>query len=97
MLRARQVAQRDFMDFDLLLAMDRANLAALRALAPRGAARAEAALFLEYAQAAGAHGGGNSFEVPDPYYGGAAAFDEVLDLVESGSRELLARLQRARA
>jgi protein-tyrosine phosphatase len=37
-------------------------------------------------------------DVPDPYYGGPDAFEEVLDLVESASQgllaQLLARLQR---
>jgi protein-tyrosine phosphatase len=28
-------------------------------------------------------------EVPDPYYGGDSGFDQVFDLVESGSRALL--------
>jgi protein-tyrosine phosphatase len=30
--------------------------------------------------------------VPDPYYGGAAGFEEVLDLVEEGCRALVAEL-----
>jgi protein-tyrosine phosphatase len=94
MLRARQAGERDFTDFDLLLAMDRANLAALRALAPDDAARGRTALFLEYARGDGGRDVGSAFEVPDPYYGGTADFDAVLDLVERGSRALLARLQR---
>jgi protein-tyrosine phosphatase len=28
-------------------------------------------------------------EVPDPYYGGAAGFERVLDLIERASRDLL--------
>jgi protein-tyrosine phosphatase len=31
-------------------------------------------------------------EVPDPYYGGAAGFERVLDLVEEASRGLLETL-----
>ena len=31
-------------------------------------------------------------EVPDPYYGGGAGFDDVLDRVEAGCRGLLARI-----
>ena len=30
--------------------------------------------------------------MPDPYYGGAAGFEDVLDLVEEGARGLLAAL-----
>jgi protein-tyrosine phosphatase len=32
--------------------------------------------------------------VPDPYYGSAAGFEEVLDLVEEGARGLLAALAK---
>jgi protein-tyrosine phosphatase len=84
-LRARQVSRRDFEQFDLILAMDRANLTALRALEP-AAPRARLALFLQYTgSVAGA-------EVPDPYYGERGDFERVLDLVEEGSRALLAHL-----
>jgi protein-tyrosine phosphatase len=31
--------------------------------------------------------------VPDPYYGGAGGFEEVLDLVEEAARRLLAELR----
>jgi len=45
-------------------------------------------LFLEFA------GRGGALEVPDPYYGGAAGFERVLDLVEEASRGLLETLKR---
>ena len=45
-------------------------------------------LFLDYAPELGRR------DVPDPYYGGAAGFEEVLDLVEDGARGLLAALAR---
>ena len=32
-------------------------------------------------------------EVPDPYYGGAEGFEEVLDLLEDGCTELVRRLK----
>ena len=31
-------------------------------------------------------------EIPDPYYGGEAGFEHVLDLLETASEALLARL-----
>jgi len=83
--RARQVRARDFSDFDLLLAMDMDNQAELLSLAP-GEHRGKVRLFLDDAPQLG------SSEVPDPYYGGEHGFEEVLDLVEAGSRALLARL-----
>ena len=43
-------------------------------------------LFLDFAA-------GDEEEVPDPYYGGAAGFERVLDLVEEASRGLLETLR----
>ncbi|NCV86717.1 MAG: low molecular weight phosphotyrosine protein phosphatase, partial [Oxalobacteraceae bacterium] len=74
-----------FARFDWLLAMDAANLARLRQLAPEGAAE-RARLFLEFA------GESTRNEVPDPYYGVAADFELVLDLLEHASRRLLRQL-----
>ena len=84
-LRARQVRHGDLQDFDYVLAMDRANLAELRALAPQ-TPRAQLALFLDFAPECGAD------EVPDPYYGGQEGFERVLDLCEAGARGLLRSL-----
>jgi protein-tyrosine phosphatase len=82
-LRGRQVAEADFHHFDLILAMDENNLADLQRLAPDGTSHAEVRLF--------AH-----VEVPDPYTGGEANFEQVLDLVETTSdtwvKNLAARL-----
>ncbi len=85
--RGRQVQVADFHDFDYVLAMDAANLRRLQALQPLQA-RAELKLLLEYAPK------GKQREVPDPYYGGAGGFEEVLDLVEQGGRGLLAEILR---
>ena len=81
-LRARQVERRDFDRFDYVLAMDRKNLAELQALAP-ARRRADVRLLLDFAPDAGHR------EVPDPYYGGPAGFELVLDLAEQGARGLL--------
>jgi protein-tyrosine phosphatase len=90
-LRARIVEPSDFERFDLILAMDRENLAVLQRRAPE-TVRERVRLFLEFAP----HGAPQ--EVPDPYYGGPNGFEEVLDLVESAARGLLTYLrQRARA
>jgi len=80
-LRARQVQPEDFNRFDFVLAMDRANLAALARLRPEDAS-ARLALFLDFAPDSG-------LEVPDPYYGSVEDFERVLDLCESGARGLL--------
>jgi protein-tyrosine phosphatase len=84
-LRARQLDATDFSRFDLLLAMDEDNLQQMRAMAPV-AAQSRLALFLSYA------GNDRQASVPDPYYGGPADFDIVLDLAEQGSRALFVAL-----
>lgn len=81
-LRARQVALDDFADFDYVLAMDEVNHAALRRLCP-AQYRERVKLFLEFSPEAGRR------DVPDPYYGGAQGFEEVLDLVELAAQGLL--------
>jgi protein-tyrosine phosphatase len=79
-LRARRVAEDDFHRFDLILAMDADNLADLRRIAP-AVHRAEVRLFAE-------------IEVPDPYSGGAAGFERVLDLAEAAGTAWVEDLSR---
>jgi protein-tyrosine phosphatase len=79
-LRARQVTREDFAAFDHVVAMDESNLAELRTRCPLAHA-AKLRLFLSDARG-----------VPDPYAGGAAGFEHVLDLCEDGGRALLADL-----
>lgn len=86
-LRARVVESGDFDQFDLILAMDRENLSELRERAPQ-AAQERIRLFLEFAPELGAS------DVPDPYYGAANGFEEVLDLVEAASRGLIRHLRK---
>ncbi|HLY32888.1 MAG TPA: low molecular weight protein-tyrosine-phosphatase [Jatrophihabitantaceae bacterium] len=78
---AREIQTRDFDDFDLVVAMDRENLRELRRRAPRGTEHKLRMLA--------------DVEVPDPYYGDAAAFDEVLDIVQAGCSRLLDELRQA--
>ena len=85
--RARQVTQEDFARFDLILAMDMANHQALLEIAPDELVH-KVQMFLGNAT------GDTAGEVPDPYYGGDDGFEQVLDLVEDGSRTLLARLNQ---
>ena len=86
-IRARQIMHEDFALFDLILAMDRENLAELRRRAPVQY-RDRVRLFLEFAPEL------EMSDVPDPYYGGAAGFEEVLDLAEQAARGLLRHLAK---
>ena len=83
---AREVTRTDFDDFDLVLAMDRSNMRALRRLAPNEEAREKVRLLREFDPASG---GATDLDVPDPYYGAAGGFDEVLDLVQAACAGLL--------
>ncbi|APZ42334.1 low molecular weight protein-tyrosine-phosphatase [Acidihalobacter ferrooxydans] len=87
--RARRVTDEDFQRFDYVLAMDRTNLAALQEYASASGGTAPE-LFLRYAHGLGAE------EVPDPYYGGTAGFERVLDLVEEAAAGLLRDIQTRR-
>jgi protein-tyrosine phosphatase len=87
---ARQVADDDFDAYDLLLAMDSDNLAELRRRAPDGFDPRRIRLLREFDPASAAAG---DLDVPDPYYGGARGFDDVLDMVEAASRGLLDELR----
>ena len=83
--RARQISLDDLSDFDLVLTMDDANLTAVQGLAREAGRRATATVrpMLSYAQSF------SETEVPDPYYGGEAGFEHVLDLLEDACSNLL--------
>lgn len=84
---ARQVTAEDFRRFDLVVAMDRQNLADLEALAPPPAERrAELRLFSHFLPP------GAPEDVPDPYYGGESGFERVIDMVEEGCEAIVDHL-----
>lgn len=77
--RCRQIDSSDYARAHLILAMDRDNHAALEARRPPGNSTAIRMLLRDR-------------EVPDPYFGGAEGFAEMLDLIEAGIRALLDEL-----
>lgn len=85
-LRARAVQAEDFGRFERILAMDEDNLAWLHHYAPAGSA-ARISLLMEHARH---HRSQRA--VPDPYYGAAAGFERVLDLLEDACDGLVASL-----
>ncbi len=84
--RARKVRHSDFEKFDIIVAMDNANLRDLKEMAPAGRA-GSVHLALDFVE------GGAGGEVPDPYYGGAEGFGHVLDLLEQMADGLLQSLK----
>ncbi|WGS48587.1 low molecular weight phosphotyrosine protein phosphatase [Paraburkholderia sp. D15] len=90
-LRGRQIAAEDFERFDLLIAMDDKNVAALRQISPP-AQRDKIRLLMEFVPETDARWGG-AREVVDPYFGGAEGFEQVLDQCETACRALIATLR----
>lgn len=85
-LRARQVKSADFGHHDLILVMDWENLKLVQEHCPPEHLNKVRRL-TEFSHQF------DSPVVPDPYYGGAKGFDEVLDLVEDACDGLLRQLQ----
>ncbi len=85
--RARKVTKTDFERFDIILAMDRSNLRDLHEMAPSREAQAKARLFRTYDAAA------TSDEVPDPWGGPEAGYDETVRIVRAAAQGLIAELR----
>lgn len=86
-LRARQITAEDFVRHDLILAMDWDNLALVQSICPCGQEKKVRRLTEFCLTMDGA-------VVPDPYYGGASGFDQVLDLVEDACEGLLQHIRQ---
>ena len=84
-LRARPFRDDDYLEFDLILAMDEDNHARLeRACPPRQ--RHKLHLALDFAPEL------TEREVPDPYYGAGDGFEKVLDMLELSMEGLVDEL-----
>jgi protein-tyrosine phosphatase len=88
--RSRQICERDFERYDLILAMDQTNLNDLLRICP-GEHTHKLRLFLAFAQ------GVDIRDVPDPYFGNAQGFEHVLDLCEAAARGLVQHYQSTRS
>jgi protein-tyrosine phosphatase len=87
-LVARRVRPQDFDHFDAILAMDRANLASLRTIAPTRC-KNKIELLLDYGDAY------YGKEIPDPYGGTVKDFELALDMIEDGCRGLASFVTRS--
>jgi protein-tyrosine phosphatase len=78
---------KDFDRFDYIIGMDRQNIRDLKSLARNDADRKKIFLMTDFCT-------DKEFDsVPDPYYGGAAGFELVLDILEDACNGLLQKLQ----
>jgi protein-tyrosine phosphatase len=85
---SRRVETADFQRFRHIIAMDGENLRQLRRLARRTAPDADIRLLREFDPRAD-----GERDVPDPWFGGAAGFENVHDMVERACRGLLEALR----
>ena len=80
---SRPVCMTDFYDFDLIIGMDDSNISRLRDLAPSIEEEAKIHRMTEYCISKVVD------HVPDPYYGGAQGFENVIDILEDACEGLL--------
>ena len=85
--RARQFEKSDFQDFDLILAMDRANYENILTLDRTKQYQHKVRLMCEFCSR---H---TLKEVPDPYYGGQEGFNQVIDLLIDACEGLLTKVK----
>lgn len=84
--RARRVVAAELRDADLVLAMDRQNLADLRAMADPDV-RDRIRLLRDFEP------GAAGTDVPDPYYGGSEGFAEVVAIVRRATDGVVAHVR----
>lgn len=84
---ARRITTRDFETFDMILTMDDANYDDVRAMAPDLDAVAKVQKMVRYCRRKVVDC------VPDPYYGGASGFENVIDILEDACDGLVEKLQ----
>jgi protein-tyrosine phosphatase len=89
---ARQIQPSWLADYDLLLAMDRSNLAGLQRMATGDSELAGRIRLLRSFDPAAPR----QAEVPDPYNGGPEEYAQVFDLIEPAARNLAAQLEALR-
>ncbi len=87
---SRPITYDDFFDFDYIICMDEANLQGLNSKAPDLEAMNKVSKLTDWAEDAPLD------HVPDPYYGGARGFEEVLDLLEHCIPQLTEKILQER-
>lgn len=85
---ARQLRSHDFDDFDMIITMDDSNFDNARRIAPSVDAENKVHRMTDFCLRHVVDA------VPDPYYGGASGFENVIDILEDACRGLLEHLQK---
>lgn len=84
---SRTVKKTDFEEFDIIVGMDDENISDLQYLAQTDEKRTKIHRMIDYCPEFGAN------SVPDPYYGGDAGFELVIDMLEVACANLLDTLE----
>ena len=84
--QARQFIKQDFIDFDIIYAMDNSNYDNIIALAENDAEKSKVKLILNESFPA------KNLDVPDPYYGGDTGFDNVFILLDDACQKISQQL-----
>ncbi len=87
---SRPIKYDDFFDFDVIVGMDDRNISKLRAMAPGLEEEQKVVRMTDYCRLKVVD------HVPDPYYGGASGFENVLDILEDACTGLLDALRESR-
>lgn len=87
---SRPIKYDDFFDFDVIVGMDDRNINKLRAMAPGLEEEQKVVRMTDYCRLKVVD------HVPDPYYGGASGFENVLDILEDACAGLLDALRESR-
>ena len=82
---SRKITQKDFLEYDYILAMDKSNYQDLIVMCPEYLV-SKIRLFLDFSEDSVVD------EIPDPYYGGKDGFNGVIDLIEHASEGLILSL-----
>jgi protein-tyrosine phosphatase len=86
MLSARQFSEKDFSEFDMILTMDESNYNNVIALAKSDADKNKVSLILSHIETI------KDIEVPDPYFGGEAGFQQVFDMLDEACEVIADKL-----
>ena len=86
--RSRPVTTDDFYEFDLIIGMDDRNIQDLKDRAPSLEAEKKIFRMTDFCRVKQVD------YVPDPYYGGASGFENVLDILEDACEGLLQEIKK---
>ncbi|WP_028281849.1 low molecular weight protein-tyrosine-phosphatase [Olleya marilimosa] len=86
--QARQFVKQDFLDFDIIYAMDNSNYNNIIALAENDKQKSKVNLILNESYPE------QNLDVPDPYYGGDKGFETVFNMLDEACNKIKLRLSK---